>query len=301
MEDNRLKAFCLVVEMKSFSKAAAETLVTQSAMSHLIKNLEAEMGVKLLNRSVRTIIPTPAGRLFYSQAKKILEGYKTLGDDINKLIREIKGPLNLGASTVVARYLLPQVVYDFAKRYPEVQFNLSVSDTEGVINGVQQGNSDMGIVEGNIPNKEIVLEEIADDEIVLIASDENPLSKKARISQEDILSQPLIMPQAGSGLREFIEDFFRASKIDPKDVKVSMTLGEPELVLQMVQSGLGISFMSKWSIFKPMKEGTIRILKLPGKGLYRKFFLASLYKEPLTMVARTFRKFLKEYRFFVPF
>jgi LysR family transcriptional regulator, transcriptional activator of the cysJI operon len=301
MEDHRLKAFCLVVEMKSFSKAAEAKMMTQSAMSHLIKNLEDEMGVKLLNRSGKKVIPTPAGWLFYKQARNILEAYKTLGDDINKLIREIKGPLNLGASTIVAKYLLPQVVYNFLKRYPEVQINLTVSNTEAIVHELQQGNSDICIVEGNIENKGISLEEIANDEIVLIASDENPLTKKEHITQQDFLSQSFIMPQTGSGLREFIEDFFQASKIEPKDVKVSMTLGDPELIVQMVQSGLGISFISKWSIFKPIKEGTIRILKLPGKSLYRKFYLVSLCKEPSTMVAKAFRKFIKEFRFFIPF
>ncbi len=301
MEDNRLKAFCLIVEMKSFSKAADATFVTQSAMSHLVRNLEKEMGVKLLNRSGKEVIPTPAGSQFYNQAKKILAAYKTLGDDINKLIKEIKGPLNLGASTIVAKYLLPQVVYDFSKRYPEVQINLTVSNTEVIINELQQGNSDMGIVDGNIENKKIVSEKIADDEIVLIASDENPLAKKEYITQQDFLSHPFIMPQTGSGLREFIDTFFQTLKIEPKDVKVSMILGDPELIVQMVQSGLGISFVSKWTVFKPIKEGTIRILKLPGISLYRKFYLVSLYKEPSTMVAKTFRKFIKEYRFFIPF
>ena len=300
MEDNRLKAFCLVVEMRSFSKAGEAILLTQSAMSHLIKNLEDEIGVKLLNRSGRKVMLTPAGGLFYNHAKKILEAYETLGDDINKLMKEIKGPLHLGASTTAAKYLLPQVIYDFSKRYPDVQINLSVSNAEAIMNELQQGNSDLGIVEGNTGNKGIMLEEIADDEIVLIASDENPLAKKGHISQQDFLSQPFIMPQAGSGLREFIDKFFQASKIEPKDIKISMTLSDPELTVQMVQSGLGISFISKWSIFKPIKEGTIRILKLPGKSLYRKFYLAIPNREPSTMVAKTFRKFIKEYRFFIP-
>jgi DNA-binding transcriptional LysR family regulator len=264
-------------------------------------HLEDEIGVKLLNRSGRKVIPTPAGWVFYKQAKKILEAYKTLGDDINKLIKEIKGPLNLGASTIVAKYLLPQVIYDFSKRFPEVQIDLSVSNTEAIINELLQGNIDLGIVEGNIKNKGITLEEIADDEIVLIVSDENPLAKKEHITQQDFLSQPFIMPKAGSGLREFIENFFQTSKIEPKDMKISITLGDPELIVQMVQSGLGISFVSKWTVFKPIKEGTIRVLKLPGKSLYRKFYLVSLYKEPSTMVAKTFRKFIKEYRFFIPF
>jgi len=301
MEDNRLKAFCHLVEMRSFSKAGEAILITQSAMSHLIKHLEDEIGVKLLNRSGRKVIPTPAGWVFYKQAKKILEAYKTLGDDINRLIKEIKGPLNLGASTIVAKYLLPQVIYGFSKRFPEVQIDLTVSNTEAIIKELQQGNIDLGIVEGNLKDKGITLEEIADDEIVLIVSDENPLAKKEHITQQDFMSQPFIMPQAGSGLREFIENFFQISKIEPKDMKISITLGDPELIVQMVQSGLGISFVSKWTVFKPIKEGTIRVLKLPGKSLYRKFYLVSLYKESSTMVAKTFRKFIKEYRFFIPF
>ena len=301
MEDNRLKAFCLVVEMRSFSKAGEAILITQSAMSHLIKHLEEEIGVKLLNRSGRKVIPTPAGWVFYKQAKKILEAYKTLGDDINRLIKEIKGPLHLGASTIVAKYLLPQVIYDFSKRFPEVQIDLTVSNTEAIIKELQQGNIDLGIVEGNIKNKGIALEEIADDEIVLIASDENLLAKKGHITQQDFLFQPFIMPQAGSGLREFIEDFLQTLKMEPKDIKVSMTLGDSELIVQMVQSGLGISFVSKWTVFRPIKEGTIKVLKLPGKNLYRKFYIASADKEPSTMVAKTFHKFIKEYRFFIPF
>jgi LysR family transcriptional regulator, transcriptional activator of the cysJI operon len=301
MEDHRLKAFCLVVEMKSFSKAAVAKMMTQSAMSHLIKNLEDELGVKLLNRSGRKVIPTPAGWLLYKQARNILEAYKTLGDNINKLIKEIKGPLNLGASIIVAKYLLPQVIYDFSKRYPEVQIHLTVSNTEAIIQELQKGDIDMGLVEGNIDYKGIAMEEIAQDEIVVIASEENPLAKKGHVTQQDFLSQPFIMPQAGSGLREFIEDFVRAAKIEPKDLKVSMTISDPELIVQMVQLGLGISFVSKWTIFKPIREGTIRVVKLPGKSLYRKFYLAGLSKDPSTMVAKTFRKFVKEYRFFIPF
>jgi LysR family transcriptional regulator, transcriptional activator of the cysJI operon len=301
MEDHRLKAFCLVVEMRSFSRAAVAKMMTQSAMSHLVKNLEDEMGVKLLNRSGRKVIPTPAGWTFYKQAKNILEAYKTLGDDINKLIREIKGPLNLGASIIVAKYLLPQIIYDFSKKYPEVQINLTVSNSEAIIQELQQGNSDMGLIEGNIDCKGITMEEFAQDEIVLIASEENLLAKKGHVTQEDFLAQPFIMPQTGSGLREYIEDFFQAAKIEPKDLKVTMTVGDPEIIVQMVQSGLGISFVSKWTIFKPIREGTIRILKVPGKSPCRKFYLVSLFKEPSTMVAKTFRKFVKEYRFVMPF
>jgi len=301
MEDSRLKAFCLIVEMKSFSRAAEAAFVTQSAMSHLIKNLEDELGGKLLNRSGKTIAPTSAGKILYDHAKKILEGYKSLENDIYNVVKKIKGPLYLGASTTVAKYLLPQVFYDFSRNYPEAQLNLSVSAPEKVVSELQQGRIDIGIVEGNIKDRRIIFREIARDEIVLIASDGNPLTRRKIVSPQYLMDQSFILPEAGSGTREFIDEFLSIMKIEPQDINVIMTLSDPELLVQMVQSGLGIAFVSKWSIFKTIKEGTIKILKMPGKRLYRKFYLIVPDKEPSTMVARTFLEFVKGYRFFIPF
>jgi len=301
MEDHRLKAFCLVVEMKSFSKAAEAKLMTQSAMSHLIKNLEDELGVKLLSRQGKTVLPTPAGRVFYASAKQILEQYRKMDDAVSALTHKVKGPLPIGASMTIATYLLPQVFYTFFRKYPEVQIDLSVSNTEGIINDLREGTIDIGIVEGNIKNTPVFIEEIAEDEIVLIASDDNQLTKKDLLSPRDLLSQPFILPEAGSGIREFIDDYFHTAKIDAKDIKIAMTIGNPELSVQLVQSGIGISFVSKWSVFKAIKDGSINILNISGRKLKRKIYLVSVEKEPVTMTGKIFWDFLKEYRFFMPF
>jgi DNA-binding transcriptional LysR family regulator len=270
-------------------------------MSHLIKNLEDELDMKLLIRKGKTVMPTPAGRLLYEHAQKILKQYLSMENDLYGAVHKVKGILSIGASATPAKYLLPQVFYDFSKKYHEVQVNLSVSNTEKIINELLRGEIDIGIVEGSVKDTRIVLDKIAEDEIVLIASDQNPLTKKPQVTTQDIISQPFIMPEAGSGTREFINDFFSMAKIDMGKINILMTLGDPELLVQMVQSGLGISFVSKWSAFKPIKEGTIKTLKLPGKSLYRKFYLIGLDKDPSTMVVRTFLEFVKGYRFFIPF
>jgi DNA-binding transcriptional LysR family regulator len=109
------------------------------------------------------------------------------------------------------------------------------------------------------------------------------------------------MPEPGSGIRECIEEFFSSAEIDPNALLTSMTLGSTELIVQMVKSGQGISFVSKWSVFNALKEGTISILNVRGKRLFRKFYLVTIGKEPETMISKTFIEFLKEYRFFKPF
>jgi len=301
MEDHRLKAFCLIIETGSFSKAAEAKFMTQSAMSHLIRNLEDELGVKLLNRQGKAVTPTPAGRLFYDHAKKILEQYKNMEHAVYSFMQTVRGPLSLGASHTAAAYLLPQVLYVFLKRYPDVRVALSVTSTERVINNIVKGKTELGIVEGQITNSPVILEEIAEDEIVVVASDDNPLTKKKVISRQDLEGQSFIMPETGSGIREFIEAFLHSLGINPESLKVSMTLGSPELVVQMVQSGLGISFVSKWSAFRSLKEGSVAMLNIPGKRMKRKFFFSYLTGEHQSHVAKTFREFIMGYRFFVPF
>jgi DNA-binding transcriptional LysR family regulator len=301
MEDHRLKAFCLVIEMKSFSKAAEAKFITQSAMSHLIKNLEDELGVKLINRKGKALTPTPAGRIFYDHAKRILDQYRIMENSIYTLINTVKGPLYIGASTTVASYLLPQVFYSFSKNYPDVQIDLTVSSTEKITSHLYEGRIELGIVEGNIKNSSIFSHEVAEDDIVIIASNDNTLTKKKIITPDDLISQPFIMPELGSGIREFIDELLHNLKIDPQEIKVLMTLGNSELIVQLVQSGLGISFVSKWSVFKALKDDSIKLLNIANKKLKRKFYLVSMEKGPSTMTGKTFWNFMKSYRFFMPF
>jgi len=301
MEDHRLKAFCLVVEMKSFSKAAEAKLLTQSAMSHLVRNLENELGVKLLNRQAKKVVPTSAGKLFYDHAKVILEQFQKMEDDVCALMQRVKGSLSMGADASAAAYLLPQVLYSFSREYPEVKVHLSVASTEKIVNDLNESTIDLGIIGGTVKNSSVFTEDIAEDEIIVIASDDNPLARKKALSSEDLLSQPFILPEAGSGTMDLIEGFFLRMGMDLQRVRVCMTLGNPDLIVQMVQSGIGISFVSKWSVFKAIQAGNIRILPVPGPKLRRKIYLVSPNKETTTMVAKTFRNFLRRYRFFMPF
>jgi DNA-binding transcriptional LysR family regulator len=301
MDDHRLKAFCLIVEKKSFSRAAEAKFMTQSAMSHMVRKIEDDLGVELFVRRGKTVIPTPAGNLFYDHAKRILGQYKKMEDDISVLMKRVKGTLSIGADVTAATHLLPQVFYSFSKEYPEVKVELSVASTEGIIDDIHAGKIHMGIIEGAVRKPPVFIEEIAEDEIVLVASDDNPLTRKKTLTPQDLLSQPFIMPEEGSGTKELIEGFLLKMGIVPERMKVSMVLGNPELIVRMVQAGMGISFVSKWSVFQGIKDGSIKLLNVHGKRLFRKFFLISIDKEPSTATAKTFARFIKDYRFFIPF
>ncbi len=301
MEDHRLKSFCLVVETKSFSRAARAKRVTQSAMSHLIKNLEDELGVQLLRREGREVTPTPTGMVLYEHAKNILENYVRMRYDLLTSLRAIRGSLCVGASRTPASYLLPQVIYNFTKAHPAIQIDLVVSKTDNIVQDLRDGRIDIGIVEGNFSENEIHAEAIAEDEVVIIAPEDHVLTKQKAIAVKDLAEQTFILPEPGSGIQELIDDFFWRMGIDAKRIKVRMTLGSPELIVQMVQAGLGVAFASKWSVFKAVKEGTVKLLRVPDKKMKRNFYLIGIERGPVSVSAKTFKEFIKQYRFFVPF
>jgi DNA-binding transcriptional LysR family regulator len=98
-----------------------------------------------------------------------------------------------------------------------------------------------------------------------------------------------------------IDVFLREQGLVAKDVKVHMTIGSPELVVQMVQAGRGIAFASKWSAFKALKEGSLRLLRFSNKKLVRHFYLVHLEGGAASPPVKTFRAFINEYKFFAPF
>ncbi len=275
--------------------------MTQSAMSRLIKGLEDELGVKLLLREGKTVTPTSEGKIFYDHAKKLLEGYVRLEQEINSAAGTARGSLRLGSSRTPAFHLLTQALYDFSKKHPEIRIDLTIAKTEGILRNLREGRIDIGIVESRGLEEKFFAETLAEDEVVLIAPENHHLAAKKLITLQDLVSQPFILPGGGSGTRALVDDFFEGQGIDARRLNVRMTVGSPEFVVQMVRAGLGVAFASKWSVFSAVKEGTVKVLRLPGKKILRKFYLVTIDREPASAAARTFKEFIKQHRFFIPF
>jgi DNA-binding transcriptional LysR family regulator len=282
--------------MKSFSKAAAEKFMTQSAMSHLIRSLEQEVGVRLLLRDSRSVTPTAAGRLFYAHAREILGHYRKIDEDICALTTQTRGDLHIVSTRTIADCLLPEVLFSFRQSYPEISLTVSIEKTERVIQHVAEGTVDIGFFEGMVKDIPAYAEKITSDEIVLIASDNNALAGAQQITAAEICREPFILPEAGSGLRESVDAYLRSIGVGPEKMKIAMTSGDPALVVKMVQAGLGIALVSKRSALRALQDGSVVQLAAGRKKLTRSFYLAMRPEAPL--LPRTFRKFIRQYRFF---
>jgi len=300
MEDHRLKSYCLVVETKSFSRAAQTKHMTQSAMSRLVKGLEDELGVRLLQRAGKSVTLTPEGRIFYDHAKRLLDGYVRMEKDINDSLGAARGSLSLGSSPTPAFHLLSRALSDFTKLHPKLRIDLIVERSEFVLSKLRQGRIDIGIVESRCLDEAFSALELAADEVVLIAPAHHPLTKKKSVTMLDLLITPFILPGYGSGTRALVDDYFAAEGEDMRRLNVRLNVGSPEFVVRMVELGLGIAFASRWSVSASVKDGLVKVLRQPGRRIQRKFYLVNMDHEPASAAGRSFKEFLKRRQFTVP-
>ena len=146
MDTRQLAAFCEVVERRSFSEAAARLGVTQPAVCQQVRALEQRLGTQLLDRSGRRVEPTEAGLRLYRGAQRMLALEEQLLEELAEPDAPIRGTLELGASTGPAAVVLPVLLCEFQRDNPELRVELSVSDTQSVVELVADRRLELGIV-----------------------------------------------------------------------------------------------------------------------------------------------------------
>ena len=297
MDDHKLKVFCTVAETKSFSKTSEIIHLTQPAVSLQIQALEEIYETKLFDRSSSTVTLTPAGEVLYKYAKEILALYATAEKVIGKLTGLVKGSITIGACSNIGNYLLPSVITDFRKTHLKTKIHLLVSNTKRVIELLNSGNIDIGIVEGDVVRQKMVVKKLISDELLLIVSPNHPWAKKKEVSISDLTKEPFIFREAGSGTRQMMEKFLSRHGITPQDMKVSVVLGSTEAIKDAVENGLGVSIISRWAARKENKYGTLRLLSLKEEKMVRDFSLIINKNSVSSNALDEFLTFLKSYQF----
>ncbi|MEK6653015.1 MAG: selenium metabolism-associated LysR family transcriptional regulator, partial [Nitrospirota bacterium] len=271
MEDHKLKVFCTVAETKSFSKASEIIHLTQPAVSLLVQAIEEIYETKLFDRASNTVTLTPAGEMLYKYAKEILNLYAAAEKNIGEITGFVKGSISLGASSTIGNYLLPGVIADFRKTHPKIKVHLLVGNTKRIVELLNSGNIDIGLVEGDVARQKMVVEKLIADELVLIVSPLHPWAKKKSISVVEITKEPFIFREEGSGTRQVIEKYLGKYRITPQDMMTFLVLGSTEAIKETVESTMGIAIVSRWAIRKEMKYGTLKPLSFKEEKMLREF------------------------------
>jgi len=262
MSDRRLQVFHAVARLLSFTKAAEVLHMTQPAVTFQIRQLEEQFDTRLFDRAHNRVSLTEAGHVAFEFAENIFEKYSEMENAIREITGSISGSLTLGASTTISEYMLPALLGDFNSQNPEVLLRLRVSNTEGIVSMVENNVIDLGVVEGPVTNKNLLVEVCRKDDMVVVVPKDHELSKLKKITVKEMLNYPFICREEGSGTREVISEHLRSQGLGKHALKACLELGSPEAVKGAIEAGMGISVLSSVSITKELKLGTLKTIPL---------------------------------------
>ncbi len=295
LEDHKLKVFCTVAETKSFSKASEVIHLTQPAVSLQIQALEEIYETKLFDRSSNLITLTPAGEILYKYAKEILHLYAETEKEIGKITGKIKGTITIGASTTIGNYVLPSIVADFKKTHSKIGLNVLIGNTKRIVDLLNSGVIDFGLVEGEVLRYKIKSEPLISDELTIAVPYFHPWTKKKSISILEITKEPFILREEGSGTRQIIEKYLSEHGININNMLISLVLGSTESIKEAVENGMGIAIVSKWAARKEVKYGSLKLITPREGRILRDFSLIMPKNAILSHAVDEFVSYLKSY------
>ncbi len=295
MEDHKLRVFCAVAETKSFSKASELIHLTQPAVSLQIQAMEELYETRLFDRSGNTINLTPAGEILYKRAKEILGLYAEAQKNISEITGAIKGSLSVGASMTIGNYLLPSIIAAFKKKVPQVNISLIINNTKVITDKLNAGEIDMALVEGDVSKQRFSVDILLSDELVVIVSPVHPWAERRNIPGMDLIKEPLILREEGSGTRQIILKHLEDHGIKRDHLKIALVLGGIEAIKGAVEEGMGVSIVSAWAARSALKHGTLKALTFKDVKFHRNFSIISPKRNYCTHTAKEFLSFLKVY------
>lgn len=267
--DQHLQVFVAVAEKRNFSRAAEELHMTQPSVSQYIRMLEEKFGTKLLERTNKYVRLNKAGEIVYHHAKEILGLYTKTQTLIDDLMNQAKGPLSIGASYTFGEYVLPRILAKLHKAYPELEPALTIGNTAKIAHLVTSHQLDIGIVEGNFKDKQLYVEDFAEDYMVVVASPDHEFVRRdGYIATRELEEEMWIVRELGSGTREATEKMFEEIGISPER---KINVGSTQSIKEVVEEGLGISLLSQWAVQKELKNGDLKIIKVKGLPFSRQF------------------------------
>jgi len=292
-----LETFCRVAALKSFSRAADDLFLTQPTVSGHILSLERSLSLRLFDRTGREIRLTKAGEMFLRYASKILTVRKDLLNALSEFSQGIRGELSLGASTIPGEYLLPRLMGDFKREHPRFTLSLKISDTKDIVQELLQGHIEFGLIGAKVDHPSLHYEGFEEDEIIVIAPSDHPLTRKRSVGFEDLLKEPWIIREEGSGTQMTVERVLRKKGKSLKDFNVAIEMGSTSSVKEGVKAKLGLAFISRRAVEEELDRNLFTPIPLEGlESISRQIYIVSQRGKTVSPIGMEFLRFLKKKR-----
>jgi LysR family transcriptional regulator, regulator for metE and metH len=273
MEIRHLKLIKAIAEEGSITKAIDKLHLTQSALSHQLREAESTIGTRLFDRVNKKMMLTKAGEKLYETALEILEKLDQTEADIKRLVYGETGIIRLGAECYTSYHWLPPVMKQFHSLYPNVDLQLIMAATHYPVEKLLTGDIDLAITSDPVKDSRVKFIELFQDEMVAVFPDGHRWGDKKYLVPEDFVNENLIIHSLPLETVTAHQFFLKAAKVSPAKVTpVPLT----EAALEMVKADMGVMVMAKWSMKNFINDPAIRTIKLGKGGLKRKHFIGVL-------------------------
>lgn len=292
----QLEVFEAVAELNSFSRAAEELYLTQSTISAHISALERALDRQLFTRNARQrVMLTQEGKRLYPQVKYILSrcrSLQTVCEDTEDC------QLLLGASTVPAQYVLPQLLTEFLKQRPNSRYLLKRGDSTQVCQMLHGGEIRIGFVGSIMEPQLLEYVPLVKDRLVL-ATANTPRYQRYHSRGaygRELLKEPLVTREEGSGTERTLASYLRKIGVPEEKLNIVARIYNPEAIKQMVEQGMGVTILSELSVHDAVQEGRMLAFDLDAEGLERSIYMA--YRKDLSpnRLEQAFLTFVRQQR-----
>lgn len=263
-----LKTFITVADKQNFTKASEVLRISQPSVSLHIKNLEEEFQTELFDRSPRKLTITPTGELLYERAKQILAIYEKTRQDILDHHQAVKGAIKIGASFTVGEYIVPSLFVRMRDDFPDLNPELEIGNTTEVVQAVKRLDIDIGLIEGQSSDPELLIEPFMEDELFIVAPADHPLAKKRHVTISDLHNETWIAREEGSGTRQYLDHVIRSNGLQ---VKSMITISSNQGVKESVIRGLGLSLLSGSVVERNVRHNDLAMIPVKGHAFKRQF------------------------------
>ncbi|MGB0468537.1 MAG: LysR family transcriptional regulator [Pontibacterium sp.] len=279
MDTHTLQAFISVAQNQSFSRAADQLFLTQSAISKRIALLEEQLNSRLFDRIGRNVSLTEAGHALLPRARQVLLELEDARRAISNLSGEATGTLSLAASHHISLHRLPPVLRQFSARYPNVKLDLRFDESEIAYNGVLQGDLELALITLSlIPDKNINAIPVWQDQLHYVVSKDHPLSENQSVSLKELTQYTAILPAQNTFTRQLVEQLFERHKLQ---LNAGMCTNYLDTIRMMVSIGLG------WSLLpESLIRDDLRVLPVHSEVIHRNLGVIHHKNRTLSNAAR---------------
>ena len=285
-----LKVFCDVVESKSFSSAASQNFVTQSAVSQQVRMLEDRWGRRLLERTRGNVRLTPAGDILYQASKDIVQRFQEMEGQLQASANVVGGTVRVATVHSVGLYELSASLKRYLKAFPQVQLRLEYSRSSKIYDDAVRGHIDLGIVAFPTRRPGITVIPFRQDRLVLVTPPGHPLARHRTVAVRKLAGEPLVGFERDIPTRKETDRLLRKHGVD---VRYIMELDNVETIKQVVEIGHGLAILPEPAVRPEVKQKTLAVVQLADEVLFRPLGIIHRQGKHFSPAAERFIEYLR--------